>query len=142
MRKEVKEKYIEALLYGRYTKGRFCLRIDDEFCPLGVLVDIYIKDHLGIQWEVLVGEELADKTIYHLDYTTDSLPSCVEEWAGLKGEEFRFPFDDELIQSLVTSEAIENELLIDSDGYVYIGNLNDVTDLNFENVATLIGRYF
>ena len=41
MRKELKEKWLEALRSGKYKQGRGDLRnVDDEFCCLGVLCDI------------------------------------------------------------------------------------------------------
>ena len=41
MKKEIKEKWLEALRSGKYQQGRMRLRNSrEEFCCLGVLVDI------------------------------------------------------------------------------------------------------
>ena len=41
MRKELKEKWLEALRSGKYKQGRGKLRsVDNEFCCLGVLCDV------------------------------------------------------------------------------------------------------
>jgi hypothetical protein len=42
MDKELKEKWVTALRSGKYKQGRLFLRsIDNEFCCLGVLCDVY-----------------------------------------------------------------------------------------------------
>jgi len=45
MNPQVKEKWVSALRSGEYQQGAFCLRSDQGFCCLGVLCDIYLKEH-------------------------------------------------------------------------------------------------
>ena len=44
MKQEIKEKWVSALRSGEYKQGKEGLRIYNEFCCLGVLCDLYIKE--------------------------------------------------------------------------------------------------
>lgn len=56
-------------LLSRNIKGQQC------FCALGLLVDIYAKEH-DQEWS------LRSKGIYSFDRTRTSLPRAVAKWAG------------------------------------------------------------
>ena len=73
MRKEVKEKWLQALRSGEYKQGKNCLRADDKFCCLGVLTDIYAKEK-NVEWRgnVFLGKK-------------NVLPQSVATWAGIFG---------------------------------------------------------
>lgn len=75
MNPSIKQAWIEALRSGEYKQGTGCLREDDRYCCLGVLVDLHIKKH-DLEWEKL-GED------YHFDGSAATLPAVVLEWAGL-----------------------------------------------------------
>jgi hypothetical protein len=47
---EVKAKWLVALRDPETKQTKGCLRRGDSFCCLGVLSDIYAKEH-GIEWE-------------------------------------------------------------------------------------------
>lgn len=52
MNKEVKQKWISALRSGEYKQGTGRLKREDEYCCLGVLCDLYIKEHKNeVSWE-------------------------------------------------------------------------------------------
>ena len=65
-----------SLRSGNYEQGTQFLRSGTEYCCLGVLCDLYIKENGGLKWErvedcdidVLVGEDQ---------------PQIVVSWAGL-----------------------------------------------------------
>ena len=88
MNPEVKAKWLEALRSGRYRQSRYRLRsLDNSFCCLGVLCDIYTKevggswkydkDHFSDAYEMIGGNG---------DYpVTSELPGCVSNWAGVEG---------------------------------------------------------
>ncbi len=75
MKPEIKEKWIKAL--PNYKQGRGFLRIDDKYCCLGVLCDIYSKE-TGIPWNrPYKGAE------YDFMGAMSFLPPSVIHWAGL-----------------------------------------------------------
>lgn len=45
MRQDIAIKWAEALESGEYPQTKLCLRDDAGFCCLGVLTDLYIKEH-------------------------------------------------------------------------------------------------
>ena len=49
MNQQIKQRWIEALKSGEYQQGYEALRYNNKFCCLGVLTDLYIKEH-GLQW--------------------------------------------------------------------------------------------
>src|SRR5688572_30653463 len=51
MKKEMKEKWLQALRSGEYTQGSGLLRTaDDKFCCLGVLCDLVTKEDSRATW--------------------------------------------------------------------------------------------
>jgi len=73
---EIKEKWIEALLSGNYKQGQNYLRDSGEqFCCLGVLCDLYVKEGHG-QWE-------KEGHYWRLGGRNGFLSGPVMEWAGL-----------------------------------------------------------
>lgn len=72
MNKEVKEKWLKALRDGNYKQGYDRLKDGDCFCCLGVLCDLYAKEH---------NEEWRNDTIIA---EHQLLPEIVKSWAGLK----------------------------------------------------------
>lgn len=89
MNSEVKAKWLEALRSGEYRQSRYRLRsLDNSFCCLGVLCDIYTKE-VGGSWKY-DKDKFSDA--YEMiggngDYpVTSKLPGCVRDWAGLEEE--------------------------------------------------------
>ena len=89
MNPEVKQKWIDALRSGDYEQGSEKLRSVSGYCCLGVLCDIYSREH-DTQWEFRGYDELSDETNPHpMDYWyfdghSEFLPESVMNWAGLK----------------------------------------------------------
>jgi hypothetical protein len=81
MNPEVKAKWIKALRSGEYEQGRGHLRsISNCFCCLGVLCDIYQKEHPETEWVVAD----YDKRVYEFDQESQVPPESVwKEWAQL-----------------------------------------------------------
>lgn len=54
MNKRIKKLWVEALRSGDYKQGHYILKNivenQEEFCCLGVLSDLYFKEHLNEQW--------------------------------------------------------------------------------------------
>lgn len=79
MDEEIKKKWIQALESGKYKKGTERLRSGKEFCCLGVLCDIYIKETGLGEWK---GDGVVEVSEGHKHFSV--LPVSIKEWAGLK----------------------------------------------------------
>jgi hypothetical protein len=77
MNPQIKQKWVSALRSGEYqqTKGR--LRKEDEFCCLGVLCDLYIKEN-NVEWQ----HNEVDGYFYGKH--SYALPLSVMEWVGVE----------------------------------------------------------
>lgn len=81
MNREIGEKWVAALRSGDYeqytTGGLKSPVVDNRMCCLGVLADLYAKEH-GVEWvghpnrPIILGE-------------SNFLPLDVRKWAGLSG---------------------------------------------------------
>lgn len=76
MNQQIKQRWIEALKSGKYQQGHYTLCYNNKFCCLGVLTDLYIKEH-GFQWHKDVGG------CWSFDGEGGVLPSSALAWAGL-----------------------------------------------------------
>lgn len=126
MRKEIKEKWLEALRSGKYekTKGNLC-EVDTftdkkSYCCLGVLCDLHRKitkkgDHT---WTPMVGSQ-------HYMGHSGFLPMKVMKWAGIKKDDGQFAHKKE-------------------DGTEDINSLTSINDRTdtFEKVIDAIEKHF
>lgn len=80
MNTRVKQKWVEALRSKTYKQGKYRLRcINDSYCCLGVLCDLYLKEKGG-EWQ----EDKTDMIpCYSFQECSAMLPNKVMEWAGL-----------------------------------------------------------
>lgn len=125
MNPEVKQKWIDALRSGDYEQGSEKLRSVSGYCCLGVLCDIYSREH-DTQWEFRGYDELSDETnphpmdYWYFDEQSEFLPYSVMDWAGLKTH--------------------NPSMRVDSDDDFYtdeIANLND-SGYTFNDLSKLI----
>ena len=80
MNEQVKEKWLSSLRSGDYKQTRQYLHKEDGFCCLGVLCDLYGKEH-NVEWN------LANSgNNYEFQDETATLPLSVIEWAGVEDE--------------------------------------------------------
>ena len=77
MKKEYKDRWVEALRSGKYKQAKGTLRNKEGFCCLGVLCDI-VKDELGYYWSI--EEEASHYTIFN---SVGVLPFEVMELVGM-----------------------------------------------------------
>ncbi len=93
MNPEVKKSWVDALRSGDYEQGRGGLRIDDDYCCLGVLCDLFAKAHQmdkNMQW--MSAKNITESTgVMVIAGVRGILPQRVATWAGLKGRESRNP---------------------------------------------------
>lgn len=126
MKKEIAERWVEALRSGEYNQGEACLRNNSNFCCLGVLCDLYVKDGHG-HWEGKFGEK-------ELDLHSATLPSTVIDWAGMKDSDgYITPKynDDTQITLWHLNDGIPREGLI-------VGEEKSELKLSFDEIADII----
>lgn len=91
MKPEIKAKWVAALRSGEYRQGRnvlkqaFSSKDTPQFCCLGVLCDLAVKD--GLEIEVVDVNDNDPKVLYKVwsfDGAEELLPKSVIEWAGIE----------------------------------------------------------
>lgn len=106
MRRNVAKKWVSALRSGRYKQIRKALkRVNnnqvESFCALGVLCDLYQKEHPE---NPLPEEKQSDKTKNGNEVAfggeTGILPKEVMDWAGLRNQEVFFEEKEATIPEL------------------------------------------
>ncbi len=121
MNSKIKEAWVNALRSGEYNQGSEKLRGANGYCCLGVLCDIYAKEH-DAQWEFNGYDEYSDeKTPQPMDYwyfeeQTEFLPKSVMKWAELE---------------------INNPILLVEDEVDEVAHIND-SGYSFSTIADLI----
>ena len=117
MKPEIKDAWVAALRSGKYEQGRRTLRsIENKYCCLGVLCDLYVKANPSAVWK-LAG------TYYEIHSNGGVLPENVIAWAGVKnsvGGTFISPNESEPISFI---------------------DANDILMYNFNQIADLIEKY-
>jgi hypothetical protein len=84
MNTEVKTQWIDALNSGEYQQTKKQLFDGDKFCCLGVLCDLYSKEH-GEEWDYRYSD-FEDHNRWYFCDQGEILPHVVMDWAGLKSE--------------------------------------------------------
>lgn len=84
MKEEIRSKWINALLSGKYKQGRYSLHPSEgRYCCLGVLCDLYRKETGNGNW-------VKETTEYLFTIVGDAqnlcLPRAVSRWAGIDPE--------------------------------------------------------
>ncbi len=129
MNPKVKEMWVNALLSGDYEQGTGNLKSSNGFCCLGVLCDLYAKEH-NENWEPApkflgIDEENPKPTDYwNFDEESEFLPIKVMQWAGLKSNCPEIQFCD----------------LEDDEELNYTNTVAELNDdgMNFRQIARLI----
>jgi len=89
MRKEIADKLVTALRSGEYDQTSGRLRNGDNFCCLGVLCDIAVKEGVIEPWQrVKIHGEGRLGFVVDIEgesyEETSVLPNVVKEWAGMR----------------------------------------------------------
>lgn len=109
MNQEVKTKWLDALRSGKYEQGQSFLRVDDTFCCLGVLCDIYLKEK-NLNWiQVNVDD---DPILYScMRFTEDEvLPEEVMKWVSLDTPDPRITSKNAQVSELNDDSYSFNEI--------------------------------
>ena len=87
MKREIAEKWVEALRNGEYTQaaGKLANSERTEHCCLGVLCETAIKEGLKLD----VSPSLSSTTYF--DAEEDNLPESVLDWAGMESALGSYP---------------------------------------------------
>lgn len=116
MNPEIKTKWTEALRSGEFKQGTRALKRDDRFCCLGVLCELYRREHADkVSWTT------RSRDGRHHEYLdahvgTSFLPRPVMDWAELQ----------------------HPDPLLGEDTAVHH---NDSAGLTFESIADLIDEH-
>jgi len=155
MKQAVMKRWVDALRTGNYAQTREQLRAADaegqptnEFCCLGVLCDLYAKEHPDAKWFSKPEAEAALKLrISGCAFSTAAkkpddvtasagvLPDPVMRWAGLKenGGEFALP------DSVRERDFGDDDGARGADG---LAELNDAAQWNFKKIAVFIEKHW
>lgn len=101
MHRDVMEKWVNALRSGVYRQGTGYLRyaMSDGvpcYCVLGVLCQVHADETRSAAWlhEYVDGSQsYGRRGINHgqADWSTNALPQCVVQWAGMRSSGGRIP---------------------------------------------------
>jgi len=123
----VKKKWLDALRSGKYTQCRAVLKKTSDsdpspsFCCLGVLCDIYINEHDGVEWK----HDVYSNTI---QFSDNFPPDDVIVWA-YNGHEHKRKSDN----------LGEQAFQIKHNGFnLNLWQLNDVNKKSFNEIADVI----
>ena len=119
MKTEIKQKWVEALRSGEYSQGKFKLYDGINYCCLGVLCQLYLKEIDGT-WDILDKpnwDGISDKC--HINGESELLPVAVMDWAELNSGN-----GDPLVNVDVDIKSL--------------AGLNDSLDYTFAQIADVI----
>jgi hypothetical protein len=83
VKKEVKDKWLTALRSGEYKQGPGALRRGDEFCCLGVLCDLAVKEGVVTVQDSTPSYTGPTQYAYGVNDDAAYLPREVRDWADL-----------------------------------------------------------
>ncbi len=132
MDKIVKEKWLAALRSGHYKQTTGCLRDNKGFCCLGVLCDLYIKEHEDAgAWHPVDRAPASRYTMHTVNSEASiwGLPLAVSRWADIK--------KTENYKVVHTS----NPTVMHDGGLIYLSAIND-DGTSFEEIAKIIEEQF
>lgn len=86
MNNEIRDMWVAALRSGKYKQGDGWLRMDDEFCCLGVLCDLAVQHGIVEVTPYSVSRGTEPVHAYRYDDRVSTLPRSVVEWSGLPGD--------------------------------------------------------
>lgn len=123
MNSQIKQKWIDALLSGKYTQGQSKLYSGDGFCCLGVLCDIYAKEVGDFAWLKKDPSKTVDNDkwdYWYFDDQSEVLPECVSKWSDLNEK-----------------DPVVINVVLDQDYITTLSSMND-KGATFEDLAKII----
>lgn len=114
MNREIAKRWVAALRSGEYRQGDGLLRRDNKFCCLGVLCDLYDKEHF-----TPAESHWVDESGYRQDPSTLEfyvLPLAVRDWAEVDSRNPRVY--DTVLSKMNDSGAKFSEIAALIDQYI------------------------
>jgi hypothetical protein len=130
MNPDVKAKWLAELRSGKFAQTRNKLKKPDGFCCLGVLCDIYAREH---QLEWTLDDGLTE--YYQIYDEVDALPEQVFKWAGL-------PDDNPEVSIPLPESWRDEDAPEDATTTITLAELNDNLAWDFNQIADVIERKF
>ena len=121
MNTQIKQQWIQALKSSHYQQTTTYLRTEEGYCCLGVLCDLYAKEHDDVEWD-----KDGEDDDYEFLSEIQTLPIEVMKWAGLSD---RDPY-------YVVPEDIETGKM-----NICLSAMND-NGTSFEKIAQVIEEKF
>lgn len=146
---EFKERFIEALLSGKYKQDKGRLRTSIGYCCLGVLCDLFDPDKWHIVGNINLAEPGAAKGLYHFDDMSCFLPKFILAELGITPYD---NFTDDIAIYFTHDEYKALPIKVNSDTGVLIGvkagdyykiglsYLNDA-GYTFEEIAEFVRKH-
>ncbi len=122
MNSQIKQQWIRALKSSHYQQTTKYLRTEQGFCCLGVLCDLYAKEHDDVDWDV----SNVDDVDYEFLNAAQVLPEKVMKWAGLS-------IDQKDPYYVVADEETRER-------HIYLSTVND-NGSTFKEIAQLIEEH-
>jgi len=121
MRQDIGRRWLKALRSNDYAQGKNGLRdVDDKFCCLGVLCDLYFEEK-GLEW---ADEITGDDRFYRIPgWGSDFLPKFVQEWAGMKTND----------GELSSNEGVTTLSSMNDDGHSF-GTIAEMIEENMDRL--------
>lgn len=153
MKQAIMKRWVKALRSRKYKQGRGCLRgrnnhnvATNNFCCLGVLCDLFAKEHSGAGWVSKADEArtnlqrsrctfVEEKTDICATSDTD-LPLRVRQWAGIKTASGHFDVTKEF--SDILSPATPGL----GPTRANLAELNDSCRLDFSQIADVVEKHW
>ena len=132
MNQQIKEKWIAALRSGEYNQSSNKLRSTQGFCCLGVLCDLYAKEHNDSEWEYRYENEYHTQPTDYWYFNNESelLPQQVKNWAELSNT-------NPSVEVVVTKEYYDDEDDTPDSYWQPLSELNDEGE-SFNQIASMI----
>lgn len=148
MNEQIKQQWIGALTSGEYNQTTDCLNDGKGMCCLGVLTDLYRKEHGG-EWKLSInaakfGEgryALSGPEMSELDANEiTSTPMCVQVWADLEECIPQIPF---MSRDTIEHLKEESEKMPPEEFSIYNASVAAMNDggLTFPQIADIIKAF-
>jgi len=135
MKKNIAEKWVKALRSGNYNQGYEYLCHKGNYCCLGVLCELYVKDTGDSSFRTEGSDSgwNADYSFFGEEH--EILPAQVIDWAGIREENHSGTF---VVDKCFYTLSVWN----DGSGTDYEANYVDGKEGTFENIADAIEKYY
>jgi hypothetical protein len=154
IKQAIMKRWVKALRSGKYRQTREQLRAADAegqptdgFCCLGVLCDLFAKDHPDAKWlskpeaeAALKGHIIgcafstAVKKLDDVAMRAGVLPDPVLRWAGMKENSGKFTLPDSVRERDLGADI--------AWGAERLSELNDAAEWNFKQIAAFIEKHW